>query len=101
MQRSDERMRALARTIQCPAGEWTPIFRHAFVQLPWLWTITFSSPDGNPIEGIVEERRSSWIFPNAPTQRPLSAVMHFERGWWNTFYRVSIKPTHAVVARID
>jgi hypothetical protein len=31
----------------------------------------------------------------------LSAVMHFERGWWNTFYRVSIKPTHAVVARID
>jgi hypothetical protein len=91
----------MPRTIHCPAGQWTPIFRHAFVQMPWSWKIRFTSADGRDVEGVVEEQRSSWIFPNPPEQRPLSAVMTFERGWWNTFYRVSIKPKADLVAQID
>ena len=44
---------------------------------------------------------TAWIFPNPPTTRPLMAVMSFERGWWNTFYSVRVKPTCDVIAHIE
>ena len=90
----------MGRSIQCPAGQWTVIFDHAFVQLPWAWTITFSAADGGSVSGEVRVKRSAWIFPNPPTLLPLEAVMTFERGWWNTFYKVDVKPTRDLVAKI-
>ncbi len=90
----------MRRTVQCPAGQWTTIFDHMFVQLPQTWTISFAAADGSAVAGEVVEKRSSWIFPNPPTTLPLAAVMIFERGWWNTFYSVRVKPTHDVIAEI-
>jgi len=90
----------MGRTVICPAGQWTAIFDHAFVQLPRTWTVSFTAVDGGAVAGEVMETRSSWIFPNPPTSLPLLAVMTFNRGWWNTFYAVRVKPTHDIVARI-
>ncbi len=95
----------MQRTISCAAGEWTPIFRHRFVQMPYAWTVTFVAADGGPLTGAVagevKETRSSWIIPNSPTLLPLAATMYFRRGWWNTFYSVYVKPTHDVIAQIQ
>jgi hypothetical protein len=90
----------MGRTVKCPAGQWTTIFDHAFVQLPRAWTVSFSAADSDTVTGEVVEKRSSWIFPNPPTTRTLAAVMAFKRGWWNTFYSVRVKPTRDVIARI-
>jgi hypothetical protein len=90
----------MGRKVQCPAGEWTAVFNHAFVQLPHEWTVTFSTVEGGTVEGEVEIQRSSWIFPNQPETQPLEATMTFQRGWWNTFFKVSVKPTRTVVAQI-
>jgi hypothetical protein len=91
----------MGRTVNCPAGQWTAIFDHAFVQLPRAWTVSFTAADGGTVTGEVMEKRSSWIFPNPPTTRALDGVMTFERGWWNTFYSVRIKPTSDVIAQIN
>jgi hypothetical protein len=91
----------MARTVKCPAGQWTAIFDHAFVQLPRAWTISFSAADGSTVTGEVMEKRSSWIFSNPATTYPLADVMVFKRGWWNTFYSVRVKPTHDVIAQIN
>lgn len=90
----------MGRTIPCPAGEWTAIFDHAFVQLPFAWTVDFIAADGAPVAGEVRVKRSSWIFPNPPTLMPLEGMMRFERGWWNTFYAVHVRPESDLVARI-
>jgi hypothetical protein len=87
-------------TMNCPAGQWTVIFDHAFAQLPRAWTVRFTALDGGGVTGEVEEKRSSWIFPNPPTTRALAGVMTFRRGWWNTFYSVRVKPARDVIAQI-
>lgn len=89
------------RNVSCPAGRWTVLFDHAFVQMPRSWTVTFTAADGSAVEGLVEEKKTSWIFPNPPTARPLAAQMVFHRGWWNTFYSVRVKPARDVTAVIS
>ncbi len=89
------------RVVKCPAGQWTAIFDHAFVQMPKGWTVTFTAADGGAVEGEVAEKRSSWIFPNPPKAMPLKPLMNFERGWWNTFYSVRVKPARDITAAID
>ena len=91
----------MARTIDCPAGQWTTIFNHFFVQLPYDWTITFRTVDGSPVAGEVSERRSAWVFPQPPLIMPLQPQMHFQRGWWNTFYAVRVNPTRDLIAQIQ
>jgi len=91
----------MARTLLCPAGQWTVIFDHAFVQLPRTWTVVFTASDGTRLSGEVVERRSAWIFPQPPTHAILTDRMVFTRGWWNTFYSVRVKPTADVTAQIQ
>jgi hypothetical protein len=93
-------VKRMGRTVKCPAGQWTAIFDHAFVQLPRAWTVSFAAADGGAVAGEVMEKRSSWIIPNPPTTQPLVSIMTFERGWWNTFYSVRVKPTSDVIAHI-
>ena len=90
----------MGRIIACPAGQWTVLFNHAFVQLPWARNVTFRATDGGPVTGEVRVDRSSWIFPNPPRILPLEEVMTFRRGYWNTFFNVQVKPTQDVVATI-
>jgi hypothetical protein len=82
-------------------GAWTAIFDHGFVQIPMSWTVRFESADGESFTGEVQEKRSSWIFPNPPTSRTLESKMRFQRGWWNTFFTVKVKPDRDLMARID
>lgn len=91
----------MAKSIRCPAGVWTAIFDHALVQMPWSWNVRFEATDGGAVAGEVHEKRSSWIFPNAPVSKPLGGEMRFERGWWNTFYSVKVKPERDVIAHIE
>lgn len=90
----------MGRTVACPAGQWTILFNHAFVQIPWARTVTFQSTDGGSVTGEVRVERSSWIFPNPPDLLPLEAIMTFRRGYWNTFFKVQVKPTQDLVATI-
>jgi len=90
----------MGRAIHCPAEHWTTLFDHVFVQFPRTWTVVFRTVSAAPFTGEVRITRTSWIFPNPPELLPLEATMQFERGWWNTFYRVQIKPSHALTAQI-
>ncbi len=90
----------MGRKVICPAGQWTTIFDHMFVQLPRTWTVSFAAKDGGAVAGEIQEKRSSWIIPNPPTILPLESTMNFRRGWWNTFYSVRVKPTRDVIAQI-
>jgi hypothetical protein len=91
----------MRRVVKCPAGQWTAIFNHAFVQMPNAWTVVFTTVDGGAVAGEVVEKRSSWIFRNPPKTMPLAPSMSFQRGWWNTFYSVRVKPTCDVIAQIE
>lgn len=90
----------MARTLHCPAGQWTVLFDHAFVQLPRTWTVAFTAPEGLRVAGEVVEQRSAWIFSQPPTHAILTEHMVFRRGWWNTFYSVRVKPTVDLTAQI-
>ena len=90
----------MARTLLCPAGQWTVLFDHAFVQLPRTWMVVFTAPEGTPVSGEVIEKRSAWIFSQPQTHAMLTEQMAFTRGWWNTFYSVRVKPTVDVTAQI-
>jgi hypothetical protein len=90
----------MGRIIACPADQWTVIFNHAFVQLPWARNVTFRATDSGLVIGEVRVDRSSWLFPNPPSILPLEEVMTFRRGYWNTFFKVQVKPTQDLVATI-
>lgn len=91
----------MTRKVECPAGQWTVIFNHAFVQMPHTWTISFTATDGTAVEGEVEEQCTLWIIPQPPTTYTLTGRMVFRRGWWNTFYSVRVKPMGNVIAEIS
>jgi hypothetical protein len=89
------------KRVLCPAMQWTTIIKRSFVQLPGLYTVHFSSADGAAIEGECEERLSQWIFPGTPRHLRLLPVMAFERGLWNTFQSVRVRPTSTLTAVIE
>lgn len=79
-----------ARPIACPAGQWIEIINTAFAQMPKVWTANLRTATGEPVRGACEVVASSWIFPGTPERRPLEARMYFERGLFNTFYKVRV-----------
>lgn len=87
--------------VRCPAGVWTVLVDDVFVQLPRLFELRFEVADGLPVEGELEEKKSAWIFPGAPAVRPLVPVVQLERGYFNTFYRVRVRPVRDVVAVVS
>jgi hypothetical protein len=87
------------KTIICPAGEWTTIIRSRFAQMPAVWDIHLR-PEGGEVAGEFEETKSKWVFPGQPVSGQLQERLTFERGYWNTFYLVRIRPRTPVVAEI-
>lgn len=87
------------KTINCPAGEWTTIIRSRFAQMPAGWEIHLRSESGE-VTGEFEETKSRWVFPGQPVSGQLQERLTFERGYWNTFYSVRIRPRTPVVAEI-
>ncbi|HJU55250.1 MAG TPA: hypothetical protein VJ715_11785 [Pyrinomonadaceae bacterium] len=87
------------KTIACPAGQWTTIIRSRFAQMPAVWDVHLHS-EGGEVAGEFEETKSSWIFPGRPVTGQLRERLTFERGYWNTFYTVRIRPRTEVTAEI-
>lgn len=85
------------KRVTCPAGQWTTIVSTSFAQMPKQFDVRFEGEAA----GEAEVKKSSWIFPGTPTTVPLAATMAFERGYWNTFYRVRVRPQRDVVAVVD
>ena len=85
------------KTIACPAGQWTTIIRSRFAQMPAVWDVHLRSEDGE-VAGEFEETKSRWVFPGKPVGGQLSERLTFERGYWNTFYAVRIRPHTTVMA---
>lgn len=83
------------KIITCPAGEWTTVIQTSFAQIPVTWTLSLTCPS-NAIAGEFEETKSSWIFPGNPSTGPIQAQMRFTRGYWNTFYKVRIRPVDSI-----
>jgi hypothetical protein len=87
------------KTIMCPAGEWTTIIRSRFAQMPASWDVSLRSEAGE-VAGEFEETKSSWVFPGKPVSGQLCERLTFERGYWNTFYSVRLRPRTTVLAEI-
>jgi hypothetical protein len=88
------------RTLTCPAGVWTTVIHTPFAQLPATWTLRLVA-DRGAVAGEFEESKSSWVFPGTPRTGPLQPEMVFERGYWNTFYTVRIRPVGTVTVTIE
>jgi hypothetical protein len=88
------------KSVKCPSGQWTDILSTAFVGLPASWEVVFISGEGKPVDGEYVQKRTAWIFPQAPEQGRIQQNMVFRRCWINTFYRVSIKPASELVAQV-
>ena len=85
------------KKILCRAGHWTTIIETRFRQMPAYWTVVLEAP----AEGEVEEEKSKWIVPAEPVRRPIQRRMDFDRGIWNTFYRVRIRPDRDVMVAFE
>lgn len=87
------------KIINCPAVQWTTIIYTVFAQIPVTWEVRLR-PEIGDVAGTFEEKKSSWIFPGQPVSGQLRERLTFERGYWNTFYSVRIRPTTPVVAEV-
>jgi hypothetical protein len=87
------------KTITCPAGQWTTIIRSRFAQMPAVWDVQLHS-GGGEVAGEFEETKSKWIFRGQPVSGQLRERLTFERGYWNTFYSVRIRPRTQVTAEV-
>ncbi len=88
------------KTLTCLGEEWTTVILTRFAQLPVTWTIRVGI-DRDVISGEFEETKSTWVFPGTSTTGPLQPEMVFERGYWNTFYSVRIRPVETVTVTIQ
>lgn len=87
------------RTLTCPAGLWTTVIHTPFAQLPATWTLRLAA-DRGAVAGEFEESKSTWVFPGTFRTGPLQPEMVFERGYWNTFYTLRLRPVEAVTVTI-
>jgi hypothetical protein len=93
-------MFAAHTTLTCTGGEWTSVIHTQFAQLPMSWTIRLLGSAVDAL-GEFEETKSAWIFPGKPSIGALSAEIVFNRGYWNTFYKVRIRPIRTITISID
>jgi hypothetical protein len=68
--------------------------------MPAIWTLRLA-PDRGAVAGEFEESMSTWVFPGTPRTGQLQPEMVLERGYWNTFYTVRIRPLEAVTVTIE
>ncbi|HWT03239.1 MAG TPA: hypothetical protein VN256_23505 [Pyrinomonadaceae bacterium] len=89
------------KIIECPGGQWTTIIRSRFAQMPAVWDVRLRPEGGGVVAGEFEETKSRWIFRGQPVTGQLRERLTFERGYWNTFYSVRIRPRTQVTAEIS
>jgi len=89
------------KSIECPAGQWTTVIRSRFAQMPAVWEVRLRTEGGGEVAGEFEETKSKWIFPGRPVTGQLRERLTFERGYWNTFYSVRVRPRYHVTAEMS
>jgi hypothetical protein len=87
---------SVAKQVHCPAGEWTFVIRNYATGTSASFTLALTTRDGQPVSGTYRERKSLWIFPQAPTTGKLASTLHFHRDWINARYSVEFSPDSAV-----
>lgn len=85
------------KRVSCPAGRWTTIISTSFAQIPVQFDVRFEGE----VAGEFETVGSTWIIPGKPVRGALAATLVFQRGYWDTFYRVRVQPNADVVAVVD
>ncbi len=87
------------KTFYCKGGEWTTIIHTRFAQLPKSWML-YVPAEANVALGEFEEVKSSWILPGQPQLGPLCPEHILNRGYWNTFYKVRIRPLQTITVTL-
>ena len=89
------------RLQRCPAGQWTVLISNFGSGYPRSFQVRLRSEAGGAVSGQYQEKRATWIFPNAPVTGALAPVLTFHRKWINAIYKVSIRPDQDVVAEVQ
>ena len=75
------------------AGERTVLYRIRQGSIPIDFDFTVTPVhSGQMLTGYLEVRASAWIIPGAPEQIRLLPRHQLRRGFWNTFYTLTIVP---------
>ena len=88
------------RLQRCPAGQWTVLISNFGSGYPRTFEVRLRGEAGGPVSGQYQEKRATWIFPNAPVTGALAPTLSFHRKWINAIYKVSIRPDQDVVAEV-
>lgn len=81
------------KQIHAAAGQRVAVIRRAFSSMPVDYQFSARAViPGETLGGIVEIRKSRWIFPGAPVKLPLQASNVVSAGLWNTFVSVDVIP---------
>ena len=89
-----------ANEVHCPKGEWTTVISTFATGTPASWKLEVEAQQENNIDGIYQEQRFFWVFPNSPTEGHLAPVLHVHRKWINARYILKIRPEHDVIVKI-
>lgn len=87
------------KSLICNGGEWSTIIDTRYAQLPMSWAIRVQA-DAAELLGEYEETKSAWIFAGKPRFAVLQAQMRFHRGYWNTFYKVRVRPLRNITVSV-
>lgn len=90
-----------SKLVRCPRGVWTTIISTSFAQLPTVFEVRMKRHDGSAVSGLYERKGSRWLFAGHAQTGPLAERMAFERGLWNTFFSVRVRPDADSIAEID
>jgi hypothetical protein len=88
------------KILTCNGGEWTTVIHTRFAQLPMSWRVGVLDGALDAL-GEFEETKSAWIIPGTPTAGAMQAQIAFVRGYWNTFYKVRIRPIRTIKISVD
>jgi hypothetical protein len=83
-------------TVECPAGEWTPIVKNFGTAMPRQIAVEIEGEDG--VAGRWREVRQRRIFRDVSVAGELNTSLAFHRRWIDWRYRIEIRPDADVTA---
>ena len=89
------------KEVACTAGQWNTVIFNYATGMPASWTLSFETPNGDPVGGTYREQRALWIIPQGAKTGPLAPEMVFSRYWINAFYSLEVRPDTDVIIRIS
>jgi hypothetical protein len=88
--------------IHASRGQRIRVVRRSFSSVPLDYRFSARpAVPGEPLAGIVEVRKSRWIFPGPRTSHPLPVTNVVSAGFWNTFVSVDAVPDVDAVITLE